>query len=58
MSVLCGLGWFVYRGTSIVYVQQLKVNYKESELVASHIARLFSSCARGKVLEEREMNPI
>jgi len=47
----------VYRGTSIVYVQQLKVNYKESELVASYIARLFSSCARGKVLEEREINP-
>jgi hypothetical protein len=34
----------------------LKVNYKESELVASsYIATLFSSGARGKVLEEREI---
>jgi hypothetical protein len=47
----------VYRGTSIVYVQQLKVNHKESELVASYIARLFSLGARGKVLEEREIYP-
>ncbi len=39
------------------YVQQLKVNYKEFELVASYIARLFSSGARRKVLEEREINP-
>jgi hypothetical protein len=47
----------VYRGTSIVYVQQLKVNYKESELVASYTTRFFSSGARGKTLEERKINP-